>query len=216
MIKYSFFKVSTMFSNRNGTMERDFLPRLKTWKTVHQTRNDAAHAHKRVTVPLMINDVETEFVTIGSVISWRRRQSILSPLVNLALNLQNVFETLNRGVMLKCIWMYISKTCNKAFRSLHKIRQIRKFLNINTTKILFQAFVFSPLDYCNALLFGSPKYQLDGFQKVQNASARVILKFSKRLLLLTYTGSLYIKFRIQIKLLSIVYKPLHDWRSRLD
>ena len=39
MIKYSFYKVSTMFSNRNGTMERDFLPRPKTWKTVRQTRN---------------------------------------------------------------------------------------------------------------------------------------------------------------------------------
>ena len=42
-----------MFSNRNGTMERDFLPRVKTWKTVRQTRNqDAALAHKRVTAPL--------------------------------------------------------------------------------------------------------------------------------------------------------------------
>ena len=43
-----------MFSNRNGTMEKDFLPRVKTWKTVRQTRNqDAAHAHKRVTAPLI-------------------------------------------------------------------------------------------------------------------------------------------------------------------
>ena len=45
MIKYSLFKVSTMFSHRNGTMERDFLPRAKTWKTVRRTRNqDAAQA----------------------------------------------------------------------------------------------------------------------------------------------------------------------------
>ena len=48
------YKVSTMFSNRNGTMERDFLPWPKTWKTVRQTRNqDAAHAHKHVTVTLI-------------------------------------------------------------------------------------------------------------------------------------------------------------------
>ena len=32
MIKYSFYKVSTMFSHRNGTMERDFLPRAKKLK----------------------------------------------------------------------------------------------------------------------------------------------------------------------------------------
>jgi len=56
MIKYSFYKVSTMFSHRKGTMERDFLPRAKTWKTVRRTRNqDAAHAHKRVTAPLRMN-----------------------------------------------------------------------------------------------------------------------------------------------------------------
>ena len=30
MIKYSFYKISTVFSNRNGTMERNFLPRPKT------------------------------------------------------------------------------------------------------------------------------------------------------------------------------------------
>ena len=54
-IKYSFDKVSTMLSNRNGTMERHLPPRPKTWKTVRQTRNqDAAHAHKRATVPLRI------------------------------------------------------------------------------------------------------------------------------------------------------------------
>ena len=39
-----------MLSERNGTMERKILPRPKT---VRQTRNkDAAHANKRVTVPL--------------------------------------------------------------------------------------------------------------------------------------------------------------------
>ena len=52
MVKYTFYKISTMFSHRNGTMGRDFLPRAKTWKTVRRTRNkDAAHAHKRVTAP---------------------------------------------------------------------------------------------------------------------------------------------------------------------
>ena len=51
MIKYSFYEVSTMFSNPNGTMEIDILSRAKT----RQTRNqDAAHAHKRVTAPLII------------------------------------------------------------------------------------------------------------------------------------------------------------------
>ena len=59
MIKYSFCKVSTMFSNGKGTMERDFFPWSKTWKTVRQTRNQvAASAHKGATVPLWTNYVK--------------------------------------------------------------------------------------------------------------------------------------------------------------
>ena len=47
------------------------------------------------------------FLLSAPVISWQRRQSILSSLVNLALNLQKVFETLDHGLMLKYVWMYI-------------------------------------------------------------------------------------------------------------
>ena len=56
---------------------------------------------------LTINDIKTEFLIIGSVISWQRRQSILSSLVKLALNPRKVFEILDRGLMLKCVSMYI-------------------------------------------------------------------------------------------------------------
>jgi len=65
MIKYSLYEVSTMFSNRNGTMGRNCLPRPKTWRTVRQTRNqDATHAHKRVTIPLSKDDVDGSEIII--------------------------------------------------------------------------------------------------------------------------------------------------------
>ena len=68
MIKYSFYKVSTTFSNRNGTMERDFLPRPTTWETVRQTRNqDAAHAQRPVTVPLTSNDCKDFRLTLRKI-----------------------------------------------------------------------------------------------------------------------------------------------------
>ena len=35
------------------------------------------------------------------------------------------------------------------------------------------------LDYCNALLHGLPKYQLQRLQYVQNTAARVVLQVSK-------------------------------------
>ena len=109
--------------------------------------------------------------------------------------------------------VHIGKTCSKAFHGLYKIRQIRTFLNINTTKTLVHAFVSSHLDYCNTLLFGLPKYQLDRLQKVQNAAARVILQLSKFGHITPSFVDLHwlpIKFRVQFKLLLIVYKSLRN------
>ena len=108
--------------------------------------------------------------------------------------------------------VHIGKSGRRAFHCLHKIRQIRKILNINTTKTLVHAFVSSHLDYCNPLLFGLPKYQLDRRQKVQNAAARVILQLSKFDQITAAFVALHwlIKFRVQFKLLLIVYEPLHN------
>ena len=79
--------------------------------------------------------------------------------------------------------------------------------------MLVHAFVSSHLDYCNALLFGLPKYQLDRFQRVQNAAARVILQLSKFDQITPAFAGLHwlpIKFIFQFKLLLIVYKSLHN------
>ena len=74
--------------------------------------------------------------------------------------------------------VHIGKICSKALYRLY-IRQIRKFLTVQSTKTPVHAFISSHLDYCNALLFGLPKYQLDRLQKVQNAVARVIFQIPK-------------------------------------
>ena len=67
--------------------------------------------------------------------------------------------------------IHIGKICSKAFYGLYKIRQFRKFLNPESTKTLVHAFLTSHLDYCNSLLFGVPKYQIDRLQKMLNAAA---------------------------------------------
>ena len=105
------------------------------------------------------------------------------------------------------------KICSKAFRGLYNIRQIRKFLTVQSTKTLIHTFASSHLDYCNALLFGLPKYQLDRLQKVQNAAARVtfqIAKFDHITPALIDLHWLPVMFRVQFKLLLFVYKSLHN------
>ena len=68
-------------------------------------------------------------------------------------------------------------------------------------------------DYCNALLFSLPKYQLDRLQKVQNAAARVIFqipKFDHITPALIDLHWLPVTFRVQFKLLLFVYKSLRN------
>ena len=62
---------------------------------------------------------------------------------------------------------------------LRNIAKIRKYINVTTAKVLLHAFVNSKLDFCNSLLHGLPKYEINKLQSVQNAAARVIACLSK-------------------------------------
>ena len=129
---------------------------------------------------LIINDAKTEFLIIGthqqlvktSIETITIGDTLIKPLESVQ-NLESWFDAQMR------MNVHIGKICSKAFRGLYNIRQIRKFLTVQSTKTLVHAFISSHLDYCNALLFGLPKYQLDRLQKVQNAAARVIFQISK-------------------------------------
>ena len=111
---------------------------------------------------LVINDIKTEFLIIDSrhrlakttIDSIVVGESSIKPSESVR-TLVSWFEAQMR------MNVHIGKTFSKAFHGLYKMGQIRKFLNINMTKTLVHAFVSSHLDYCNAILFGLPKYQLD-------------------------------------------------------
>ena len=103
-------------------------------------------------------------------------------------------------------------SCSKAFRSLYHIKQIRKYLTDDATKILVHAFITSHLDYCNSLLYGIPKYQLNRLKKVLNATARVVClvpKFDHITPTLMRLHWLPVKYRVIFKVVLLVYKALH-------
>ena len=52
---------------------------------------------------------------------------------------------------------YINEVWNASFYYLHNIRRIRKHLSRDSSETLILAFVSSPLDYCNSLLYGLPQ-----------------------------------------------------------
>ena len=106
---------------------------------------------------------------------------------------------------------HINNICSKAFRGLYNIRQIRKFLSTDTTKILVHAFVTSHLDYSNSLLFGLPACQQEHLQQVLNAAAQVICfipKYDHITQLLIKLHWLPVK-RIELKIALLMFKAVN-------
>ena len=107
----------------------------------------------------MINDAKTDFLIIGtrqqlektSIESIIIGDTVIKPLESV----RNLGSWFDAHIRMK---VHIGKICSKAFCNLYSIRQIRKFLTVQSTKTLIHAFVSSHLDYFNALLFGLPKY----------------------------------------------------------
>ena len=56
---------------------------------------------------------------------------------------------------------HVSKLYKLSHYHLRNISKMRKYLDENSTETLVHAFVSSKLDYCNALLIGLQKYQID-------------------------------------------------------
>ena len=69
---------------------------------------------------------------------------------------------------------HVNRVTSTVYIMMKKISKIRHFLDKNTTKILMQALVFSKIDYCNSVLLGTPKYNLDKLQCMQNIACRII------------------------------------------
>ena len=163
---------------------------------------------------LMINDAKTDFLIIGTRQQLEKtsiESIIIGDTVIKALeSVRNLGSWFDAHIRMN---VHIGKICTKGFRGLYNIRQIRKFLTVHSPKTLIHAFVSSHLDYCNALLFGLPKYQLDRLQKVQNAAARVVFqmaKFDHITLALIDLHWLPVTYGVQFKLLLFVYQSLHN------
>ena len=105
----------------------------------------------------------------------------------------------------------VTNTCTAAYIELRRFSSICQYLTVDATKTLVSAFVFSRLDYCNALLSGILQYLLDRLQRVQNAAARLTVKVSKSdhiAPILHLLHWLPVTARIQYKIYSLCYSSL--------
>ena len=63
---------------------------------------------------------------------------------------------------------HINKLTSTCYCMLWDIAKVRSNMDKTTSQFIMQALVFSCMDYCNSLLAGTTKYQLDKLQCIQN------------------------------------------------
>ena len=107
---------------------------------------------------------------------------------------------------------HVSSICRSSFYHLRNLSRISKYFTKESAEVTVHVFVTSKLDYCNALLYGPPKYQLQRLQYVQSTAARVVLQVSKFQHITPVLCELHwlpIQYRIIFKILLLVYKSLN-------
>uniref|UniRef100_A0A3B3C1C6 Reverse transcriptase domain-containing protein n=1 Tax=Oryzias melastigma TaxID=30732 RepID=A0A3B3C1C6_ORYME len=154
---------------------------------------------------LQLNQDKTEVLVIGS---EDKREFVLSKLKNYKTS-QCVR---NLGVIFDSEFNFIPQIKNitkTGFYHLKNIARVRPFLSLASTEVLMHAFISSRLDYCNALLSGLPRKRISNLQLLQNSAARVLTRTRGRehiTPILKLLHWLPVKFRIDFKILLLVYK----------
>ncbi len=108
--------------------------------------------------------------------------------------------------------LQVQKMCRSAMVNLQRIRAIRPYLTQECAQILVQGLVLSHLDYCNVTLIGLPDCDISKLQRLQNMAAKLVLRAGSRdssTLCLFDLHWLPIKFRVQYKVLTLVFKAIH-------
>ena len=104
---------------------------------------------------------------------------------------------------------HIRKIC---FMYIGWIKKIRHLLTFHAAKTLVHALIISRLDYCNSLLTGLPKCELNRLQIVMNAAARVITRVSRKEPITPSLIQLHwlpVAERCQFKTLTLVFKSVN-------
>ena len=102
----------------------------------------------------------------------------------------------------------MNKLGQLAYLEIRQIGSIRQYFSSEDTKTLVSSLVLCRLNYCNALLAGSPQVLLDAVQRVFNCSARLIFKVPKSAHItpfLYYLHWLPISSQIQYKIALICF-----------
>uniref|UniRef100_A0A8C4SIS2 Uncharacterized protein n=1 Tax=Erpetoichthys calabaricus TaxID=27687 RepID=A0A8C4SIS2_ERPCA len=146
---------------------------------------------------LKLNKEKTEILVIGN---NGYNEVIRNKLDALGLKVKR--EVKNLGVTIDYnlnFKSHINLITRTAFFQLRNITKVRPLISFKDAEKLVHTFVFSRLDYCNTLLSGLPKKDINRLQLVQNAATRILTRKRKSKhispYLNTYTGILLLRCR---------------------
>ena len=159
---------------------------------------------------LQLNDSKTEVVIFAPPNSIPKVSDSLSHLSTFvkpsAKSLGVIFEPK------LCFKKQINNVIKNSYFQLRVIAQLKPSLSFKDLETVIHAFITSRLDYCNALYYGLPQNQLARLQLVQNAAARLLTGTKRQEHITPVLSSLHwlpICFRIQFKMLLLVFKSFH-------
>ena len=130
---------------------------------------------------LKLNEDKTESILMGP--KWRRDKINCTSLrignsdISLSSSVKDLGVILDNDLSMESNVNHTAKIC---YMHIHNISKIRKFISKDATITLVRSLVLSRLDYCNALLVGSPNTLINKLQRVQNAAARIVAMSHKR------------------------------------
>jgi hypothetical protein len=130
--------------------------------------------------------------------------------VPLSPSVKNLGVILDSTLSMQPYITFLNKTC---FFHLRRIASIRRYLTQDACVKLIVSLIFSRLDYCNSLLSGLPTSTLLSLQRIQNASARLVLKKKKSDHITPLLRTLHwlpVKNHILYKLCCLCYKTLNN------
>ena len=162
---------------------------------------------------LKLNDDKTEFIIIGS-----RQQlgkvsvaelSVGGIIVAPASTERNLRVLFDRNLKFHA---QITKTCCTGYYYLQNMIKIRKYLTLDSTRCLVHSLIMRRLDYCNSLLYGFPRNNINKLQRLQNMAARLITntpRFCHITPVLRQLHWLPIGVRIKFKVILKKFKAIH-------
>ena len=165
---------------------------------------------------LLFNECKTEAVVISAAYNRKRVQSPVDLVIGVCgcsvkpkpfiRNIGFVFDdTMSMAAQIR-------RVCQVAYCHIRRIATIKKCLSTTACKTIIHDLVMSRLHYGNAMHYRLPETQLRKLQMVQNSATRLITDIRRRDHVTPVLFSLHwlpIHQRIELRLLLLVYNPVH-------